>query len=162
MRLSHFAAPLTAIAAALMIALPAAAETEARISADFQKKLDKTYGVREAQVLKDDLVRHVDKALSTKGQTPARVVVTIEDAAPNRPTFRQLSDKPGLDAFRSISIGGANVSGVAYDATGKEIGSLTYRWYESDVTQSIGRATWSDATWVFQRFANRFADKLNS
>ena len=89
------------------------------------------------------------------------VVVTIEDARPNRPTFQQVSDKPGLDAMRSISIGGAKVSGVAFDASGKEIGRLDYNWYETDLSNSFGTATWTDARTTFARFANRFADKLS-
>jgi hypothetical protein len=158
MRLVQFA-PIIAFATAAIVAAPAYAQVEARISADFQKKLEKDYGVREAEVLKTALTRHVESAMASAGQKPARIVVTIEDAKPNRPTFEQLGAKPGLSSS-SISIGGAEVSGIAYDASGKEIATYNYDWYETDITQAATSTTWTDARWVFARFAKRFADKL--
>jgi len=88
------------------------------------------------------------------------VVLTIEDAQPNRPTFAQVSSKPGLDPIRSISIGGAKVSGIAYDAAGAEIGTCSYDWYETDIMQVVSATTWTDARSVFARFATRCAKKL--
>jgi hypothetical protein len=152
---------VSALALAGAFSAPAFADVEARISPEFQNKLEEDYGVREADVLKTSLVRQVEAAMARAGHNPARVVVTIEDARPNRPTFEQVSDKPGLDPIRSISTGGAKVSGIAYDASGAEIGSLTYRWYESDINQVVGSTTWTDARWVFSRFARRFADSLS-
>jgi hypothetical protein len=154
---------LAAIAAlAFTIALPASALTvETKFSADFQKKLEKDYGTREAKVLTDALVRKVETAFAKQGVKADRVVVTIEDAKPNRPTMQQVMDKPGLDAIRSISLGGAELTGIAYDAAGNEIGQLKYDWYENDLSNTIGAGTWTDARWTFDRFANRFADKLS-
>ncbi len=153
---------LIALAGFALAATPAFADIEAKVSPEFQKKLEKDYGVREGAILTESLTQKVEKALEAKGLHPARVVVTIEDAQPNRPTFQQVSDKIGLDPIRSISIGGAHVTGVAYDASGKEIGSLDYDWYETDITQAVGSTTWTDARWVFSRFAKRFADKLGA
>lgn len=159
MRLVSLAA-LAALAAS--IALPASALTvETRFSAEFQKKLDDDYGAREAKTLTDVLVRKIEQAFARQGVKADRVVVTIEDARPNRPTIQQVADKPGLDAIRSISLGGAELTGVAYDASGAEVGKLNYHWYESDLSNSVGVGTWSDARWTFDRFANRFADKLS-
>jgi hypothetical protein len=154
---------LAAIAAlAFTVALPASALTvETKFSADFQKKLEKDYGTREAKVLTDALVRKVETAFAKQGVKADRVVVTIEDAKPNRPTMQQVMDKPGLDAIRSISLGGAELTGIAYDAAGTEIGRLNYDWYENDLSNTIGAGTWTDARWTFDRFANRFADKLS-
>jgi hypothetical protein len=70
-------------------------------------------------------------------------------------------DKPGLDAIRSISLGGAELTGIAYDASGAEIGKFNYDWYENDLSNVVGSGTWSDARWTFDRFATRFADKLS-
>jgi hypothetical protein len=160
MRLVHFA-PIIAAVAAAMTALPAAADVvEARIGDKFQKKLEKDYGVREADILKASLIRNVEHELGKTRSTAARVVLTIEDAQPNRPTFAQVSNKPGLDPIRSISVGGAKVSGVAYDAAGAEIGTCSYDWYESDITQAVSTTTWTDARSVFARFAARCAKKL--
>jgi hypothetical protein len=157
---------IAALAAAALVtlamAMPAAAVTvEANVSTEFQKKLDQDLGSREAKTLTDALTRKIDNAFNSTGVNAARVVVTIEDAKPNRPTFKQASDKLGLDPMRSISIGGAKISGVAYDASGQEIGRYEHKWYESDLSNVIGAGTWSDARTSFDRFARRFADKLS-
>lgn len=154
---------LAALAGLALAAAPAASAltVEAKISTAFQEKLDKDFGVREGDVLTKSLVSKIERQFSRQGVQADRVVVTIEDAKPNRPTFQQVSDKPGLDPMRSISIGGAHVTGVAYDASGKEIGTLDYDWYETDLSNVIAATTWSDARWTFDRFARRFADKLS-
>jgi hypothetical protein len=103
----------------------------------------------------------VEATFARQGVKAERVVVTIEDAKPNRPTWQQVSDKPGLDPMRSVSIGGARISGIAYDAAGAEIGSLDYDWYETDLSNVLAANTWSDARVTFDRFARRFADKLS-
>jgi hypothetical protein len=148
---------------ALAAAAPSASAltVEAKISPEFQKKLDDDYGNREAKILTDALVAKIESQFARHGVKAERVVVTIQDAKPNRPTFQQVSDKPGLDPIRSISIGGADLVGIAYDASGNEIGRLDYDWYETDITNTIPSTTWSDARWTFDRFARRFADKLN-
>jgi hypothetical protein len=149
-------------ALALIGAAPASALTvETAISPEFQKKLEKDFGVREGPILTEALASRVESAFARKGITADRVVVTLEDAKPNRPTFHQISARPGLDPFRSISLGGAHISGVAYDASGKEIGAADLDWYESDLSNVIGYTTWSDARSTFDRFARRFADKLS-
>src|SRR5262245_39105562 len=108
-------------ALALAGALPASALTvETKFSADFQKKLEKDYGTREAKILTDALVKKVETAFTKQGVKADRVVVTIENAKPNRPTMQQVMDKPGLDAIRSISLGGAELTGIAYDAAGAQ------------------------------------------
>ena len=154
---------LAALAGLSILAAPAASAltVETKMSADFQKKLDKDYGVREANVLSVALVSKIERQFASQGVKADRVVVTIEDAKPNRPTFQQISDKPGLDGMRSISIGGAHLVGVAYDASGKEIGTFDYDWYETDLSNVIAAGVWSDARWTFDRFARRFADKLS-
>jgi hypothetical protein len=159
MRISTLAASAFA---AILLAAPAAALTvEAKVSPEFQKKLDDDIGARETRVLTEALTNKVSTIFNSRGVNAARVVVTIEDAKPNRPTFEQVSSKPGLDPIRSISLGGARVTGVAYDAAGKEIGTLDYDWYESDLSNTLGSTTWTDARTAFDRFSRRFADKLS-
>jgi hypothetical protein len=148
---------------ALAAAAPAASAltVETKMSPTFQEKLEDDYGVREAAVLTKSLVTKIENQFARQGVKAERVVVTIEDAKPNRPTFQQVSDKPGLDPIRSISIGGAHLVGIAYDTSGAEIGKLDYDWYETDLSNVIAATTWSDARWTFDRFARRFADKLS-
>ena len=130
---------IAALAAAALVtlamAMPAAAVTvEANVSTEFQKKLDQDLGSREAKTLTDALTRKIDNAFNSAGVNAARVMVTIEDAKPNRPTFKQASDKLGLDPMRSISIGGAKIPGVAYNSSGQEIGLYEHKCYESDLS----------------------------
>jgi hypothetical protein len=154
---------LAAIAGLVLAATaPASALTvEAKVSTEFQTKLEENYGVREARTLTEALASKVEATFARQGVKAERVVVTIEDAKPNRPTWQQVSDKPGLDPMRSVSIGGARISGIAYDAAGAEIGSLDYDWYETDLSNVLAANTWSDARVTFDRFARRFADKLS-
>jgi len=159
MRIATLAASALAV---ILMATPAAALTvEAKVSTEFQKKLDDDIGARESRILTDSLTAKVSNIFASRGITADRVIVTIEDAKPNRPTFEQVSSKPGLDSMRSISLGGARVTGVAYDAAGKEIGTLDYDWYESDLSNTVGSTTWTDARTAFDRFSRRFADKLS-
>lgn len=152
---------LVALAGLALAAAPASALTvETTISPEFQTKLEDDIGVREAKYLTESLTKKVEAALARAGVNVDRVVLTLHDAKPNRPTMEQVSNKPGLDPSRSISIGGARVTGVAYDASGAEVARLDYDWYETDLNSAVGSATWSDARWTFDRFARRFADKL--
>ena len=155
----------TAFSVAVALAVAAAGSAsaltvETKFTPDFQKKIDKDYGAREGQELTEIMAAKIQSQFTRQGVKADHVTVTIEDARPNRPTMKQISDKPGLDPIRSISTGGAKVSGVAYDASGKEIGTFSYNWYETDIANVIAATTWTDARWTFDRFARRFADKL--
>lgn len=153
---------IAALAGLALAALPASALTvETRISPEFQEKLQDDYGVREADILSKQLTTTIQTQFSRLGGGKAeRVVVTIHDAKPNRPTMQQLSDRIGLDPIRSIGVGGAKVSGIAYDASGNQVGTLDYDWYETDISQVIAASTWHDARWAFDRFARKFAKNL--
>lgn len=149
-----------AVAAALVIA-PGAMATDVTVgyAPDFQEALEDDYGVKEGTYLtkniKEDLTREFEKA----GVTVDHVTVTIERAVPNKPTFKQLGDEPGLDFGRSISIGGMKLSATAFDASGAEMGRLTYDWFETDI-RNAGLTTWGDAKRASDRFARKFAEKL--
>ena len=148
--------------AGILLAAPALAVTvETKMSPEFQEKLEDDIGVREAKVLSDVLTRKITSIFADRGVSADKVVVTIEDARPNKPTMEQVSNKPGLDPINSVSIGGAKLSGIAYDAAGAEIGRFDYRWYETDISNVIAVSTWTDARSTFDKFARRFADKLS-
>jgi hypothetical protein len=148
--------------AGILLAAPAVAVTvETKMSPEFQEKLEDDFGVREANVLSEALTRKITSVFDAEGVMADKVVVTIEDARPNKPTMEQVSNKPGLDVMRSISLGGAKLSGIAYDAAGAEIGRFDYRWYENDLRNVIAASTWTDARTTFDKFARRFAEKLS-
>ena len=151
-----------AIFAAALVLTPLASATEIKVamSDDFQEKLEDDYGVREAEHLIDEIREDLERELDKAGVSPARIEVTLNDARPNRPTIGQLGDRPGLDPLRSISIGGADLSAIAYDADGNEIASLQYDWYENNIRDVLGSATWGDANRAFSRFARKFSNTL--
>ncbi len=151
-----------AVAAVALISIApfAAAQTsppkvkDVAISQDFQKKLEKDYGVREAARLKEDVQRVMNRSLSKAGQTKvAWVNVTISDARPNRPTFEQLSRNTSLSYLGSLSTGGAKIEATLYDASGAALGTVTHKWYSSDLQSVTVLDTWGDANRAFDSVA---------
>jgi hypothetical protein len=147
------------VAALLMsatAALAAPAAVSVSVAPELQKTFDKTYGVREAQLLTGELQGNVEKALARTGAYDgARIELTLVDVKPNRPTFKQLGDTPGL-SMESFGIGGARIEGKIVAADGRET-PITYRWYETDIRESYARWIWSDAETTFDRFARKLA-----
>lgn len=142
--------------------LPTAAATEVAVtySDDFAEELSDNYGEREGETLTEEIIEDLDRAFDKAGVAPARVDVVIVDAKPNRPTFQQLSDRPGLDAIRSISLGGMELTGTAYDADGNVLAEQEYQWFENNITDVIGTGTWGDANRASRRFAKKLATQL--
>jgi len=154
MRLLVLAA--AALLASATTALAAPASVSITVAPELQKKFDKTYGQREAEFLTKDLRASVEKSLAkTPAYDGARIEITLVDVKPNRPTFKQLSDTPGL-SFESFGIGGADIEGRVIAADGTET-KVDYAWFESDIRQSYGHWTWSDAEWTFDRYARKLA-----
>jgi hypothetical protein len=153
---------LVVLAGLMFAAGPAHAVTvEAKFSDAFQTKLEDDLGVREGERLAEIVGDKIAARFEKQATSAERVVITIEDATPNRPTMQQVSDTPGLDPIRSFGVGGAKLTGVAYDAAGQEVGTFEYKWYESDITRSMNLGTWHDARWAIDRFARRFAETLS-
>lgn len=146
--------------AAVLVPTAAAAEIQVGYGPDFTKKLQEEYGAKEGDVLSREVQKDLTRELEKAGVDPARVDVTILDARPSKPTFKQAGDKPGLDMMRSVSLGGMKLKAVAYDASGAQTGELEYDWYESDIRQA-GLTTWHDASRASDRFARKFAEALN-
>ena len=116
-----------------------------------ENKLVETYGVRERAVINDLVARALTRSL---GAQVARVEVVIHDITANRPTFKELSDRPGL-SMQSFGIGGADLSGRAFDANGQMIGQARYDW--------TGDFNWADTSWNWSdadRTIYGFAQKL--
>lgn len=154
MRLALLSAAVLLVGATAALAAPASVTVG--VSPELQKKFDKTYGVREAVLLTADLQASVEKTLTRAGaHDGARIELMLTDAKPNRPTFKQLGDTPGL-SMQSFGVGGAAISGKIVAADGTET-PLSYRWYETDIRQASFNWIWSDAEWTFDRFARRLA-----
>jgi hypothetical protein len=158
MRKLAFFAPL---AAALAVAAgPAMAQTASinvTLGPDLQQKADEL-GEREVQEQADRLAEVVQRALARDGALDgARIDLVLTDLKPNRPTFQQMVDRPGLDAFRSRSIGGAAIEGQIVTADGRTV-PVKYDWYSHSLADVRGYTTWQDADRAYQRLASNLAD----
>jgi hypothetical protein len=145
-----------ALLASATTALAAPASVTVNVGPELQKKFDKTYGQREAGFLTADLKSAVEKGLAKKtAYDGARIELTLTDVKPNRPTFKQLGDTPGL-SFDSFGVGGAAVEGRVISAEGVET-PVKFDWYETDIRQVRANWVWSDAEWAFDRLARKMA-----
>lgn len=144
--------------AALGLAAPAlAAEPEVTVTygPKLEKKIDE-YGARDVDRLAEDLRQSVLKeAAANPSLDGARIELVLEDVAPNRPTFQQMSDKPGL-SYESFGVGGASISGRVTLADGVSR-PVSYNWYETDIRWAWMSSTWRDAEQTFDRFARSLA-----
>jgi hypothetical protein len=124
-------------------------------SATADKDFTKTYGDAEREVVADLIAKNLNERL---GNQAARVDVVIENIIPNRPTFKQMGDRPGL-SFQSFGIGGADVSGKAFDSAGNLLGEAKMDWY-GDIQFADTAWIWTDADRALNFFARRLADKV--
>lgn len=158
MRKLAFFAPLAAVMA--FSAAPAMAEPaliSVALGPDLQEKADEL-GPREVQEQADRLAELVGRALARDGDLDgARIELILTDLKPNRPTFQQLSDRPGLDGHRSRSIGGATIEGQITTADGRTL-PVRYDWYSSSLADVWGVNTWSDADRAYRRLAVNLTD----
>jgi hypothetical protein len=144
------------MSAAAVLALAGAAQAQTvsvAIGPKLQEKADE-YGQRELDFLARDLKVSVESRLARAGSS-GRYELVLVDAKPNRPTFEQLGDRPGLSPL-SWGVGGATIEG-AYVAPDGARTPLAYRWYESDIAWARFESTWGDAQAAFDRFGNRLA-----
>ncbi|MFD1189296.1 hypothetical protein [Phenylobacterium conjunctum] len=126
------------------------------LSPAVRKAAAETYGVAEvdrvAESLRQTVARKLDRTGALQG---AQVDLTLDDVKPNRPTFKQLGDKPGL-SYQSFSVGGARVTGSATAADGS-VTPVSYQWYETDIRNAWYQPTWGDADRAFGRLADRLS-----
>ena len=123
------------------------------------------YGEDSLEDLRQDLVKDMTKRLEKEGfqvaeNAPTTLVLTIEDVKNNRPTFEQLSREPSL-SYQSFGIGGAELSGELIDSSGKSLGTMDYRWYDSFIQDAnYASGTWTDTQRAFDRFSRKVAKDL--
>ncbi|MEM9938377.1 MAG: hypothetical protein AAFZ91_15030 [Pseudomonadota bacterium] len=149
---------LTSLAALALIPVAGATEISVSFSEDFAETLSDEYGEREGTFLTEEVIEDMEQAFVKYGVSPAKVDITIIDAKPNRPTFKQLG-KPGL-SFQSVSVGSLKLEAIAYDAAGDLIVSKKYSSFNRDIRDSVGASTWYEAKRSSDRFARKFAEEL--
>ncbi|MGE7199381.1 hypothetical protein [Brevundimonas naejangsanensis] len=157
MRPIAFLAP---IAAVLALSGAAAAQPSAvvvTVSPHFAKTAAEL-GERDVQQQVSDLTRTLERVLTDRHALDgARLELVITDLKPNRPTMQQLSDKPGLDGMRSLSIGGAAIEGTVTTASG-EVQPVKFDYYTRTLADARGATTWTDAQRAYDRLARNLAD----
>lgn len=133
-------------------------------SPEFQTALDDELGAREGEILQAAVERAVADALAERGATisasaPVTIDISIIDADPNRPTMEQLRAQPGLDSFRSVSIGGAELRAVLRGSDGTVLSEVTHRRYNHSLSDLVGPpTTWTEARRAIRQFADKVAD----
>ena len=108
----------------------------------------------------EELVRALSKrGVAIDANAPVVLQVVLTDAAPNRPTFEQLSSEPSL-SFNSFGRGGVSAEGRLVEAGGSELGGFTYGYYTDFIENAPFRATWTDANRGIERMAKNVAKRL--
>lgn len=120
-----------------------------------EKAFVETYGERERETVRELIEENLNKSL---GSQAARVDVIVNKVVANRPTFKEMGDRPSL-SLQSFGIGGADVSGKAYDAAGNLLGQVSYDWY-GDIHWADSAWTWTDANRALYQFSRRLADAV--
>jgi hypothetical protein len=143
-----------ALAASATAALAAPASVNVSIGPELQAKAAATLGMRDVNDLAKDLRTRVVKELARTGAYDGqRIELELTDVQPNRPTFKQLADTPGL-SYESFGIGGARIEGSAIAPDGR-VTPISYKYYESDIRWARRGGTWADAEWTIDRFAHQ-------
>ncbi len=152
MRPFAFLAPL-ALAAAL--AAPALAQTprvSVTVGGDLTEKVEEL-GQRDVDQQIERLQAVVERRLARDNALGgATINLIITDLKPNRPTWQQAIDKPGLSIMDSISIGGATIEGEVITASGERL-PVRYSRYSPSLADVRGFTTWQDADRAYGRLA---------
>ena len=155
MRKLAFLAPL---AVTLAVAATAQAQPVVNVTVgpDLTREIKKL-GDRDVDQQISDLQAQVSKALE-QAYPGATADLVLTDLKPNRPTFQQVRDTPGLDPIRSVSVGGAAVEGRIVTADGRTL-PVNFSYYTPSITDVWGFATWQDAQRAFQRLGDRIEQR---
>ncbi|WP_374599494.1 hypothetical protein [Brevundimonas sp.] len=158
MRRLAFFAPLGAVVAlAASPALAQAPTINVALGSDLQAKVEEL-GERDVSEQTTRLMEVVQSTLARRGALDgATIDLIVTDLKPNRPTFQQQVERPGLDGIRSLSIGGATIEGTITTADG-QVQPVKYDWYSSNIAEVRGFGVWQDADRAYRRLAANLAD----
>ncbi|MCR5880419.1 hypothetical protein [Phenylobacterium sp. J367] len=154
MRSLAFAAFAVALSGTAALAAPASVSVT--LAPELQEKSEKVYGMRDVTRLQEELRKDVERELGRTGAyQDARIDLVLVDVVPNRPTFKQLGDTPGL-SMESFGVGGARIEGQVTAADGV-VTPVAYDWYETDIRWTWANWVWSDTEYAFERFARKLS-----
>jgi hypothetical protein len=155
MRKLAFLVPF-AVTAALAGVAAAQPTVNVTLGSELQEKTA-GLGDREVRAQVDRLTEVVSRAIADDAELAgARIDLVLTDLKPNRPTFQQALDRPGLDPIRSISIGGAEIEGQITLADGT-VQPVRYRWFSTNLGDVRGYSVWQDADRAYRRLGSNLA-----
>lgn len=152
MRKLAFFAPLAATLAVAAMAQAQNPAVNVTIGPDLQRQVEKL-GDREVNEQIAALQVEVADALA-KRYPGATANLVLVDLKPNRPTFEQIRQTPGLDPIRSVSIGGAAIKGEIVTADGQAI-PVQFSYFSDNIRDVWGYSVWRDADRAFERFGDQ-------
>jgi hypothetical protein len=153
--MQKFSLLLSVAAVAAFAGAAQAQSTDVSVALDpaFESKAEKL-GRSEVQKQLERLDEIVSRAIAEDPElSGARVELVVTDLRPNRPTLEQVRDRPGLDPFRSISIGGAAIEGRIVTAQG-EVVPVSYERFSNNLNEVYGVGVWHDAERAYRRLAS--------
>lgn len=144
---------MTPLAVAAALAAPAfAQQVSVTVGGDLTDEVE-TLGQRDVDQQIARLQTVVERRLARDGALEgAHVNLVLTDLKPNRPTWQQAADKPGLSITDSISIGGATIEGEVITADGRRM-PVRYSRYSTSLADVHGYTTWQDADRAYDRLA---------
>jgi hypothetical protein len=158
-----------AIGATMLLAQAVFAEASRGTTVDFDPSvttlLQRTYGVKEAGVLRADILAAVAKEESHAPIPDGLALkVTVRKVMPTHPTMKQQLDDPSLSPVRTRYLGGADLVGELRDSKQQVLAIVSYRNF-ADVLPagSPSLDSWADARQAIDAFAAKLAatwDKL--
>lgn len=154
MRPYAFITPLalaTALAGAAFAQTPQVSVTIGGDLTEDARKLGQRDVDRQLERLQTVIERRLAREGALEG---AKINLVVTDLKPNRPTFAQTSDRPGLSMLDSISIGGAAIEGEIVTAEGERL-PVRYSNYSTSIYDVRGFSTWQDAETTYDRLATR-------
>ena len=157
MRAFAFIAPIALVfGLAVSPALAQAPQVLVTVGGDLVDDVDEL-GQRDVDRQVERLTTVVARELARSGGLEgAQVNLVLTDLKPNRPTFQQAVDRPGLSIIESISIGGATIEGEVVTADGQRL-PVSYSRYSHNLADVHGYGTWQDAERAYGRLAANLA-----
>lgn len=152
MRPFAFLAPLALAAVLAAPAMAQAPRVSVAVGGDLVEQV-RDLGQRDVDQQLERLQTVVERRLARDGALDgAQINLVITDLKPNRPTWQQAVDKPGLSIMDSISIGGATIEGEVITADGQRL-PVRYSRYSPSLADVRGFTTWQDADRAYGRLA---------
>ena len=147
-----------AISASLLLAERVFAEASRQATVDFApavtESLQKTYGLKEAEVLRAAILASLAKAQRRAAISSGIMLrVTVRKVLPTHPTMQQQLDQPSLSPARTRYLGGADLVGELRDSKQQVLATVDYRNF-ADVLASGSPSLdpWADARVAIDSF----------